>query len=150
MSHPGATASDRHKVVIIGYPEVVALGHEVLEPQAGPSVLDQIWRPLAEVLYPANLNIGGVHVDPVVLEAVLPGNYQSNGKKVPKAKPVGRFSDISGHRRVHCADQMGEGHRRDDVSCFPDDRPFGTQSLNFESPPARVADPSDRMGQQHG
>ena len=86
--------------VLVGRrPELVALEHEVLEAEAGAAVLDQVRRPRAEVLDAADLDLGGVDVDPVVGEAGRLGHDQGDGEEVA----------VAGGRRPRRATSAGTG-----------------------------------------
>jgi hypothetical protein len=56
-----------------------------------------------------------VDVDPVVREAVGLGHDERHGEEVAEGQVVGRLTDLLGHRRVHGAEELGEGHRGDHV-----------------------------------
>ena len=106
----------RHQLGVGAVPQLVALEHEVLHPQAGPTILDHVGGPRPEILDAAHIDVGRVDVDPVVGEASVLRHHQGHREEVPVAKVVrlqpGRLRAPGGRR---CLGQGGERHRRDHV-----------------------------------
>ena len=103
------------ELLIGGVPHVVVLEHEVLEPEARVAVLHHERRPGTEVLDAADLDVGAVDVDPVVVEGVGAGDDECDGEEVAELEALGRSHDALGHGRVHGQQQVGHRHRTDDV-----------------------------------
>ncbi|GGL85472.1 hypothetical protein GCM10011594_01420 [Nakamurella endophytica] len=98
------------EVVVGGGPQVVADGDEVLQPQAGTAVLDQVRRPRPEVLDPPDPHLRVVDVDPVVREPGGLRHHQGDGEDVAVVQRGRGIEHPLRRRRRHAGDQIAERH----------------------------------------
>src|SRR5665811_1191909 len=110
-----APLSAGNQLVVGCAPELVALEDEVLQTQTGPALLDEIGRPRSEILDSTDLHLRGVDVDPIVRKGQRLRNHQGHREEISIVEVVTGLDDVVGQLWLEDIDQLGHGHRLDDV-----------------------------------
>ena len=102
--------------LIVGVPQLIPRLHEIFESERGVGwIRHHGWTPILEVLDAADFDLGGVDVDPVVVEHVFLVDDEADREEIPVAKLLRRFHDASGRCGVHGRDQLPYRHGRNEV-----------------------------------
>ena len=102
-----------NQILVRHRPDVIVLKDEVLETQARAAVLDHKGRPGSEVLDSADLDLGGVDVDPVVRKALVFRDDQGNGQKIAVMQIIPGCEHRRRRSRCEGTNKVIHGHRRD-------------------------------------